>query len=475
MRKLSSLLLVILTLSFVLVLASCSKDRTGKTKFIYEKADDHITITGYSGIEEEISVPSELEGLPVTVIAENAFYGTVNLKKVVIPDSVKVIDYAFTKCPDLEFVQIGNGVLSMNGAFKDCEVLKTVVGGANATEMAEAYMNCASLTNGFIPSGAVSCSYAFSGCKALTSITVANGVTSLPFTFSSCTSLTEVVLPLSVTSLVSTFEGCTALTNVTGLENVIELDASFKNCSALTVLTLGEKVNVLKEAFVNCASLASVSGLPTSVQTYTASFTGCSSIASITIPEVTGEDGLDGYMFVDDIKGCSSLTTLNAVSPFLVTAEFCKTFEESPLISVLNLHDDTVRSFLRVDSTYVDSLYTGTKSTVTKAVTNCKKNSKVRVVDDYGFINDVSYTHIHGGDVEGFDPDSVASETDVVGFESFNKTYYWCGYPKGTNYKTQTVAIQRDYTFFLRVTGKSSGALPGTVTVNGMNCVIESE
>lgn len=49
---------------------------------------------------------------------------------------------------------------------------------------------------------------------------------------------------------------------------------------------------------------------------------------------------------------------------------------------------------------------------------------------------------------------------------------YWCGYPTGGNRKTELVAIERTYSFFLRTTGTNDGLLPDTVTVNGRVCTV---
>lgn len=476
MKALSRAFLLVLSVALILVFFSCSGKDDGKgKKFIYEKNEDSVTITGYSGIEEEVSVPKKIEGLPVTEIAENAFNGMVNLKKITLPDTVTKIDYAFVNCADLISVDIGNGIISMNGAFKDCINLEEVVGGESAVELSEAFMNCTALREASIPSSAVNCNSTFKGCSSLTSVMISEGITSLPFTFYGCSSLMTVTVPSSVSSLLSTFEDCISLVTVNGIENVKSIESAFKNCSSLTKLTLGSSVTTLKDAFINCSSLQNITDLPTEVVEYSASFTGCSSLSEIIIPKITAENGASGYSFIDDIKGCTWLTKITVNTSFLSTAEFCRTFSGCSSLKEVILTEENAREFLRVSSTYTDSLYEGTNSSVTKAVSNCKKNNKVRVVDDYGYISGTSYTHIYGGDVDFFDHEEIASSTDVIGFEPFNKTYYWCGYPKGTNYKKQAVALQRDFSFFLRVTGKNDGSLPQSVTVNGMNCVIINE
>lgn len=50
-------------------------------------SDGHITITKYNGNDKTVSVPSEINGHPVTAIGDNAFYGKFSLTEVTIPNS----------------------------------------------------------------------------------------------------------------------------------------------------------------------------------------------------------------------------------------------------------------------------------------------------------------------------------------------------------------------------------------------------
>ncbi len=87
----------------------------------------------------------------VTSIADNTFFGCINLTNIIIPDSVTNIGFgAFTTCTGLTNVMIGNNVTSVGqSAFADCE----------------------SLTSITIPSSVTSIEgYAFESCFGLTSI-----------------------------------------------------------------------------------------------------------------------------------------------------------------------------------------------------------------------------------------------------------------------------------------------------------------
>lgn len=471
MKNISRFLLTLLLALSMLSTASCGGE-SKKTKFIYEIVDGYAVVTGYSGVESEITIPKKLGGKTVKKIDENAFRGMIGLKSVTIPDTVTSIDYAFTGCPDLVFVDLGSGIKTMNGAFKDCPKLVSVIGGKAAVELSEAFMNCASLTSGYIPKTATACVSTFRGCKALTTVKIEEGITSLPFTFEGCTSITQIMLPSTVTEAVSTFENCTSLISVTGCKNITVLENTFAGCTSIPHVALGDGVRVLKGAFVNCTSLMFLDGLPYEVESYSPSFTGCVALTEMVIPKMPEAEAAT-YDLTTDVKGCAGLQKVTVNSSFFVKNEFCTTFAGCSSLKEVNIPDKTAELLLRVDAMYEDILFTGTNSKVTSAVNKYKKQSNVRTTVSFGYIGDTAYTYIFGGDVNFFSYEDVAAETSVLDFETFTQSYYWCGYPNGANRKTATVGIERIYTFYLRVTGGNDGNLPSKVTVNGMECVIE--
>ena len=59
--------------------------------FTYTVSDNKITITGYTGSEVDITIPSEIEGKPVTRIGNSAFKDK-NIENVVISGNVTDIE-----------------------------------------------------------------------------------------------------------------------------------------------------------------------------------------------------------------------------------------------------------------------------------------------------------------------------------------------------------------------------------------------
>ncbi len=92
-----------------------------KSNFKYTTEGGQVTITGYNGTNIDVEIPSNIDGLPVTSIDEEAFKNAL-IRSVVIPSSVRSIDwFAFSGCTCLESVTLPSSVLSIGyGAFDYC-------------------------------------------------------------------------------------------------------------------------------------------------------------------------------------------------------------------------------------------------------------------------------------------------------------------------------------------------------------------
>jgi hypothetical protein len=144
--------------------------------FSCTKTNGTITITGYTGPGGNVTIPSTIDGLPVTVIGLGAFAGLNNLTGVTIPDSVTNLgEQAFYGCSSLASLTIGNGITIIHG-------------GAN-NGFGGTFANCTSLTRLTIPDSVTSIGDgplskggplgAFYCCTSLTNLTVGRGLTYL--------------------------------------------------------------------------------------------------------------------------------------------------------------------------------------------------------------------------------------------------------------------------------------------------------
>ena len=92
--------------------------------YTYIVSGEGITITGYSGDVTQLSVPSEIDGLPVVAIGRDAFRESA-LTEVTLPDSLRLIDwFAFYGSRQLKTVVIPDSVTKIEyGVFDGCTSL----------------------------------------------------------------------------------------------------------------------------------------------------------------------------------------------------------------------------------------------------------------------------------------------------------------------------------------------------------------
>ncbi len=85
--------------------------------------DGTVGIAAYAGLEEEISIPEEIEGMTVTTIENKAFYDNQNIGVVHIPETVTSWGQS-----DWNY-HLPSGARSdyTNAAFAECENLENVI------------------------------------------------------------------------------------------------------------------------------------------------------------------------------------------------------------------------------------------------------------------------------------------------------------------------------------------------------------
>ena len=148
--------------------------------YTYTADGDTVTITAYAGTNAVEVIPSSIEGKPVTVIGDYAFFNCTTLAGVTIPDGVTSIgDSGFENCTGLTSVLIPNSVTNIG---------------------ASAFENCTSLAGIALPAGVTGiCDAAFFNCARLTGVTIPDGVTGIGnWAFASCDGLVSVTLPACV-------------------------------------------------------------------------------------------------------------------------------------------------------------------------------------------------------------------------------------------------------------------------------------
>lgn len=216
----------------------------------YTTTNGVVKITRYIGPGGDVTIPSTIDGLPVTTIGNRAFTDCTKVTSITIPDNVQAIESvwpfswgrqgAFRWCANLRTATIGNGMTSIGGfAFADCASLATISIGASVENIeGSAFSGSTSLQDISVvplnltysslegvlfnkdqtmliqyPAGRLDpsytipesvtnvCNYAFNECARLTAVAIGARVTIIaPFSFDGCAGLQEItVAPLNVT------------------------------------------------------------------------------------------------------------------------------------------------------------------------------------------------------------------------------------------------------------------------------------
>lgn len=197
-----SLILILMSVVLALSLFSCNEKPTDEQTPItitYAKSADgtYAEVTGFTGALTEATIAATYENLPVTRIADEAFYNCKTLTSVTIPASVTEIgEEAFFHCEALTTVNVPqNNVTSIGAwAFGNCTKLALFTF-ANVNTISEC---------------------AFWGCSSLQLLSIPTGVESIGWgAFYNCTALTQVVIPTSVKTIdVFAFNNCSAISGV---------------------------------------------------------------------------------------------------------------------------------------------------------------------------------------------------------------------------------------------------------------------
>ncbi|MGO9199216.1 MAG: leucine-rich repeat protein [Limisphaerales bacterium] len=201
--------------------------------FAYTTNGGAITITGYSGYGLVVTIPSTIDGLPVTAIGDGAFECCSGLAGITIPGSVtQIAEQEFDDCSFLSAISVdtaNTAYSSLNGVLFDKKRTTLI---QYPPGRAGGYA---------IPSGvAAIADYAFQYCTELTNLTIADSVASIgDYAFFCCFNLTNFTMPDGVTNIGdSAFNGCDGLTRITIPGSVINIGDQAFMCRYLLAINV---------------------------------------------------------------------------------------------------------------------------------------------------------------------------------------------------------------------------------------------
>ena len=188
-------------------------------------AEDFMTIRNMNAL-----INLDISEVEITALPEKAFFGSVNIRHLILPRNLMTIGEEMFYNSGLESIVIPIGVETIEtSAFHACSSLRTVTfeeGSQLKTidgdfgDGTGAFSDCTSLTSIEIPASVKTVGLAaFDGCSKLASVTFENGSqlkTIDDLAFGYCTSLTSIEIPASVETIgTAAFAYCSNLTIVT--------------------------------------------------------------------------------------------------------------------------------------------------------------------------------------------------------------------------------------------------------------------
>lgn len=282
MKKIISGLAAVLTLSFGggAVLAEeadvfyseeelttfTSGDYTYSLMYSADENDDSVAccIESYSGTDQDVVIPAELDGYDVVALGDRAFMENYTATSITLPATLVGTGlYTFYACTNVqnyyvaegsEYYTSEDGVLyADDGTYlvayplgrnpSDLVIDEHVVDIGNSVFAASQSLQSVTLPEGLKYIGV----WAFSECSGLTSITIPDGVSALEdFCFSSCTQLREIRLPATLTTIgAGAFAYCGNITEFLIPSGCTEIGQAAFAATGLTELTVPSSVTTI--------------------------------------------------------------------------------------------------------------------------------------------------------------------------------------------------------------------------------------
>lgn len=260
--------------------------------FSYTIKNGTVSISGYTGKDRAVIIPSAIKGMPVREIGRSAFYNLTDLTSVAIPEGVLSIEIlAFSGCTALTKMTIPASVSKISSfVFSDCPNLPEFI-----VDPANPHYNS---IDGVLFNETGTDLISFPGGKKGSYI-IPDGVTTLyGGAFKGCAGLTGLKFSKNLADIGGKgFEGCTSLPAIT----VDETNPNFSSIDGVVFNKKGTEIMVFPGGKAG-SSYAIPNGV-TSIGGF--AFIGCTRLTSVTVPEGVRKLGYGAFM------GCTGLTSIS--------------------------------------------------------------------------------------------------------------------------------------------------------------------
>ena len=439
MKKIKIIMVILVIISSILLIANYSNAATDEyvtttvingvtANWEYRLNDSnqivYLRCTNPSDLKGSVTIPTTLDGKTVTSLGSSAFESATNITEIIIPNTVKIIEYgAFRNCTKLAKVDLGNIEEMSFDVFTGCTSFTTItipktlkkgtwngcLNNPNITSITleegltvipdglckntgitsiiipssvkkieeYAFANCTKLTNVDLGSVEGLSYHIFNGCTSLTSITIPKTLKEV-YGLNPCLdnpNITNIIFEEGLTVIPENLCANTGITNITIPDSVkkIEINA-FENCTKLTKVDLGSIEEMSYEVFKGCTSLTTIT-IPRTLKKGTS--VGCLSNSNIT--SITFEEGLTVIPSgLCKNTGITSITIPNSVKKIELWA-----FRNCTKLDKITILDNVTDM-----SNYSDSIFRNHNDNLT---IYCYKDS---VAANHAIKNNIKYVYL---------------------------------------------------------------------------------
>lgn len=212
--------------------------QSGSEKIVFSvDANGVLTgVSGLSGSDITVEIPSEVNGITVTEIGKDVFKDNKNVGRLIIPDSVTKLGYRMCSgCTALSEVRLPAGLTVIpDEAFDGCSSLRTVNFPDTLKEIRSDAFCGTDLTEFIAPDSLTDVwAYAFKDCGALSAVELKNVRSVGDGAFGNCTALRSIRLSDKMTELSDhIFDGCSSLADIDMPDKPIAVSFSVFNGTA---------------------------------------------------------------------------------------------------------------------------------------------------------------------------------------------------------------------------------------------------